>query len=118
MSTGGVPFSSLSTLPRGIPQPGYAMDNTSWELLLKEFRTFRPRALTISKRVVICPTVVDAHIVQATPEAAHLYGFDHLEALLGRWQSHLQHPEDLKCARKMAALRHYGYTEIPTDYVL
>ena len=94
------------------------MDNTSWELLLKEFRTFRPRALTISKRVVICPTVVDAHIVQATPEAAHLYGFDHLEALIGRWQSHLQHPEDLKCARKMAALRHYGYTEIPTDYVL
>ena len=94
------------------------MENTSWALLLKELSAFRPRALTISKRVVICPTVVDAHIVQATPEAAHLYGFEHPEALIGRWQSHLQHPEDLQCARTMAALRHYGNTKIPTDYVL
>ena len=94
------------------------MENTSWELLLKEFRTFHPRALTISKRIVICPTVIDAHIVQATPEAAHLYGFAQTEALIGQWQSHLQHPEDLQCARKMATLRHYGYTTIPTDYVL
>jgi hypothetical protein len=94
------------------------MENTSWALLLKELGTFHARALTISKRVVICPTVVDAQIVQATPEAAHVYGFAQPDALIGQWQSHLQHPEDLQCARQMAALRHYGYTEIPTDYAL
>jgi len=60
------------------------MENTSWALLLKELGTFHARALTISKRVVICPTVVDAQIVQATPEAAHVYGFAQLEALIGR----------------------------------
>src|SRR5215470_1458541 len=118
MRIGGILSRPRSTVLRGIPQPRYAMETTSWALLLKEFSAFRPRALTISKRVVICPTVVDAHIVQATPEAAHLYGFEHPEALIGRWQSHLQHPEDLQCARTMAALRHYGNTEIPTDYVL
>jgi transcriptional regulator with XRE-family HTH domain len=79
-------------------------------------RTFR--AITISQRMAISPQVVDAHIVHATPEAAQWYGVAQPEGLVGQWQSWLQHPEDIQLSRQMALLRHFGCTEVPTEYVV
>jgi hypothetical protein len=88
-----------------------------WAALLEEVRTPQHRAITLSRRVEVSPSVVDAQIVQATPEAAALYGYAQPEALLGFWQSYLQHPQDIRLARSMSILRHFGYAEIPVEYV-
>ena len=89
-----------------------------WDALLAEFGTPTQRAMTLSRRVAVSPCVVDAQIVQSTPEAAAFYGYARPEEMVGAWQSYLQHPADLRLSRAMAIRRHFGYDQMPVDYVI
>jgi len=51
--------------------------------LLKAFLTHKHRAITIAQRVAIGTLVVDARIIDATPEAAAWYGMADPQSLIG-----------------------------------
>lgn len=85
-------------------------------LLLEDFVSRRFRAVTIAKRIAIGSYVADAAIVEATPEAAAWYGLQSPKELVGRWQSLLQHPVDVRLSRELSLRRHFGYPA-PTRYV-
>ena len=85
--------------------------------LVQDIQTARHRAITLSRRVALNPYVVDAQIVCASADAVRLYGYTHVQNLLGRWQSQLQHPADTQLARAMAIRRHFGYEAVPQEYV-
>lgn len=86
--------------------------------LLTAFGSPSHRAVTVSRRVAVSPCVVDAQIVQATAAAAQLYGYAQPDAVVGSWQSSLQHPADVRLSRDMAIRRHFGYDQIPYNYVV
>jgi len=86
--------------------------------LLAAFRSSKHHALTLSRRIAVSPCVVDAQVVQATAEAAALYGYAQPEEVVGQWQSSLQHPQDVSLCRAMAIRRHFGYDHIPHEYVI
>ncbi len=112
--TTGARYITMSPkLKQESPLPG----QSKLEELIKDISTPRHRAITLSRRVALSPCVIDAQIVQATAEAAHFYGYAAPADLIGCWQSYIQHPQDLRLARTLSVLRHFGYTDIPVDYV-
>ena len=84
--------------------------------LMKAFLTRTHRAITIAQRIAIGTLVVDARIIDATPEAAAWYGMAEPQCLIGSWISLLHHPDDTKLGRDLSAARHMG-VKVPTRYV-
>jgi hypothetical protein len=84
--------------------------------LMKAFVSRRHRAVTIAQRMVIGTLVVDARIIDATPEAAAWYGVAEPQHLIHRWISLVHHPDDAKLGRTLALARHLGIV-VPTRYV-
>lgn len=78
--------------------------------------TQRHRAVTAAKMITIGQYVIDARIVDATPEAAAWYGVEDRRMLIGQWQSQLQHPDDVWLGRVFSQARRRGL-EMPTRYV-
>lgn len=84
--------------------------------LMKAFISRRHRAVTIAQRIVVGTLVVDARIIDATPEAAAWYGVADPQYLIHRWISLVHHPDDAKLGRTLAIARHLGIV-VPTRYV-
>src|SRR5438876_11970755 len=64
--------------------------------LMKAFLARTHRAITIAQRMAIGTLVMDARIIDATPEAATWYGMAEPQCLIGSWISLLHHPDDAK----------------------
>jgi hypothetical protein len=78
--------------------------------------TQKNRAVTIAKMIAVGKYVIDARIIGATPEAAAWYGVEDPKALIGCWQSQLQHPDDVWLGRVFSQARRRGIA-VPADYV-
>lgn len=65
-------------------------------------------ALTISRHVCITNTIEDLEIIAATPEAAHLYGYDKPSELVGKYLSETLSKEDMLRGYLMSLARQKG----------
>jgi hypothetical protein len=78
-------------------------------------------AITITQRVVLSEQVVDAKVVFATPPAAHLYGFDNPNQLIGLWLSELVDESVRRKGFIISYCRHRGIPingkEVPETYI-
>ena len=84
--------------------------------LLDSYITTTHDAMTIARRTCIGTQVIDARIIAATTSAAHWYGVEHPEHLLGYWISLVHHPDDARLGRMLSLARHCGL-KAPTAYV-
>jgi hypothetical protein len=78
--------------------------------------TQKHHAVTIAKMIPVGKYVLDARIIDATPAAAAWYGVEDPNALIGYWQSQLQHSDDVWLGRVFSAARRRGI-QVPTRYV-
>jgi hypothetical protein len=78
--------------------------------------TQKHHAVTIAKMITVGKYVVDARIIDATPAAAAWYGVEDPKALIGYWQSQVQHRDDVWLGRVFSAARRRGM-QVPTRYV-
>jgi hypothetical protein len=78
--------------------------------------TQKHHAVTIAKMITVGKYVLDARIIDATPAAAAWYGVEDPNALIGCWQSQVQHADDVWLGRVLSAARRRGI-QVPTRYV-
>ncbi|ETX07560.1 hypothetical protein [Candidatus Entotheonella palauensis] len=94
--------------------------NTPLPRVIKDLLSSR-KAMTITRRVVVTDNIVDSVFVASTPKAAHLYGYNDPDVLVGKWLSQT-HSRDI--ARRSFVISYYrhtgqkiGTTEAPSTYV-
>jgi hypothetical protein len=95
-------------------RPALRPGHSGWQHhLLTLLKTLPQAALTITQLVQISEQVVDGVVVYATPRAAQLFGYAHPPELVGRYLSHIHHPDDALVTRQytLARLHHDWYPD-------
>ncbi|WP_089722119.1 hypothetical protein [Candidatus Entotheonella palauensis] len=68
----------------------------------------KPQALTIARHICLNDIIEDLEIIAATPEAAHLYGYDKPSELIGKYLSETLSIEDMFRGYLMSTARLKG----------
>ncbi len=73
-------------------------------------------AVIVAQAFYLEHLVGDAQIIAATPEAAHLYGFERPSELEGLFTSQLDHPDDYLAIKMFTIARIHGLAPVPHEY--